>query len=112
MAATESGSPVRILLTLRADFYDRPLRHPEFAPLLKQHTVVVTPLAPDELEHAIVTPAATVGVEFEPGLVAEIVADVNHEPGALPLLQYALTQVFDATDGDTITIEQYRRSVG
>ncbi len=73
-----------ILLTLRADFYDRPLRHPEFAPLLKQHTVVVTPLAPDELEHAIVTPAAAVGVDFEPGLVAEIVADVNHEPGGPP----------------------------
>ena len=108
VAATEAGSPVRILLTLRADFYDRPLRHPEFAPLLKQHTVVVTPLAPDELEHAIVTPAAAVGVGFEPGLVAEIVADVNHEPGALPLLQYALTQVFDATDGDTITIDSYR----
>ncbi len=108
VAATEAGSPVRILLTLRADFYDRPLRHPEFAPLLKQHTVVVTPLAPDELEHAIVTPAAAVGVGFEPGLVAEIVADVSHEPGALPLLQYALTQVFDATDGDTITIDSYR----
>lgn len=108
VAVAEPASPVRIVLTLRADFYDRPLRHPDLAPLLKQHTVVVTPLAPDELEHAIVTPASAVGVEYEPGLVAEIVADVAHEPGALPLLQYALTQVFDATDGGTITIESYR----
>ena len=107
----EPRSPVRFVLTLRADFYDRPLRHPQFAPLLKRNTVAVTPLAPDELEHAIVTPAAAVGVGFDPGLVAEIVADVNHEPGALPLLQYTLTQAFEQTDGDTITVESYR-SIG
>jgi DNA-binding SARP family transcriptional activator/WD40 repeat protein len=111
VAVTEAQSPVRILLTMRADFYDRPLRHPAFAQLLKQHTVVVTPLAPDELEHTITAPAAAVGVGFEPGLVAEIIADVNHEPGALPLLQYALTQAFDATDDDTISIDAYR-SIG
>jgi serine/threonine protein kinase len=111
VAVTEARSPLRVLLTLRADFYDRPLRHPELAPLLKRHTVAVTPLVPDELERAITTPAAAVGVGFERGLVAEIVADVNHEPGALPLLQYALTEVFDAAAGDTITIEAYR-SIG
>ena len=70
------------MLTFRADFYDRPLRHPQFAPLVKRNTVAVTPLTPDELEHAIVTPAAAVGVGFEPGLVAEMIADVNPEPGA------------------------------
>ena len=35
------------------------------------------------------------GVELEQGLLAEIVADVLDEPGALPLLQYALTELFD-----------------
>ncbi len=112
VAATEAGSPLRIVLTIRADFYDRPLRHQRFASLVKQHTVVVTPLAPDELEHAITTPAVRSGVSFEPGLVAEIIADVNHEPGALPLLQYALTQAFDQTDSDTITIDTYRNIGG
>jgi DNA-binding SARP family transcriptional activator len=111
VAATDPRSPIRLLLTLRADFYDRPLRHLEFAPLLKEHTVVVTPLDRDELEHAITTPAATVGVGFEPGLVTEIVADVDREPGALPLLQYALTQTFDAAEDGTMTIETYR-SIG
>ncbi|MFV2039085.1 MAG: BTAD domain-containing putative transcriptional regulator, partial [Acidimicrobiales bacterium] len=107
VAATEPGSPLRVVLTLRADFYDRPLRHPKFATLFKRGTVAVTPLAPDELEHAIVTPADAVGVDFEPGLVALVAADVGSQPGALPLLQYALTQAFDHADGDEIRIVDY-----
>jgi serine/threonine protein kinase/WD40 repeat protein len=111
VAATEPGSPVRFVVTLRADFFDDPLRHADFAPLLKRGTVAITPLAPDELEEAITEPAADVGVGFEPGLVAEIIADVAGQPGALPLLQFALTQAFDHSDGPTITVDDYR-SVG
>lgn len=96
VAVTEADSPLRVVLTLRADFYDQPLRHPGFAELIKQQTVVVTPLAADELEQAITEPARAVGATFEPGLVAEIVADVAQEPGALPLMQHALRELFDA----------------
>jgi WD40 repeat protein len=106
-AVTEPAGPLRVVATMRADFYDQPLRHPEFALLFKHSTVAITPLAPDELETAITAPAAAAGVGFEPGLVAEIVADVNSQPGGLPLLQYALTQTFDVTDGDTITSDGY-----
>ena len=111
VAVTEPLSRVRVVLTLRADFYDEPLRHPEFAPLIKRHTQVITPLAPDELEETITLPAANAGVGFEPGLVAEIIADANSQPGALPLLQFALTQAFDLSTGPIISIEDYR-SVG
>jgi hypothetical protein len=111
-AVTEPDGPLRIVLTMRADFFDQPLRQPEFAALFKQSTVAITPLAPDELEQAISAPAADVGVDFERGLIAEIIADVNSQPGALPLLQYALTQTFDATDADTITATTYHRVGG
>ncbi len=111
-AATEPGSPLRVILTLRADFYDRPLRHAGFASLLKATTVAVVPPAPDELEKAIVAPAASVGVTFEPGLVSQIVADVASQPGALPLLQYALTELFEATTSDQILLDDYRRLGG
>ncbi len=111
VAASESTSPVRIVLTLRADFYDEPLRHPTFAPLVKAHTHAVTPLAPDELEEAITLPASAVGVGFEPGLVAEIIAEATSQPGALPLLQFALTQAFDHADGAAISSDDYR-SIG
>jgi hypothetical protein len=81
-AVSDPRSRLRVLLTLRADFYDRPLRYPELAPLIEESAVAVSPLAPDELELAIVEPASRAGSVFEPGLVARIVADVVDQPGA------------------------------
>jgi WD40 repeat protein len=68
----------------------------------------VTPLAADELERAISGPAERAGVVLEPGLVAQMIADVGDEPGALPLLQYALTELFEQRRGSTMTLEGYR----
>ncbi len=111
-AAAAADSPLRIVATLRADFYDRPLRHGAFAALIKRSTVTVTPLAPDELEEVIVRPAADAGVEFEAGLVAEIMAEVAGQPGSLPLLQFALTQAFDHSDRDVIRRDDYDATGG
>ena len=97
------------MLTLRADFYDRPLRHRAIGELLRRGTEVITPMSPDEVERAIDGPAEQVGVPFEPGLVAEIVADVAERPGALPLLQYALTELFDAAARTVIELVRLPR---
>jgi hypothetical protein len=111
-AVTDPASRLRVIITLRADFYDRPLLHPEFGNLLRQHTEVVTPLMADELVRAIVGPAERVGVTLEPGLVATIVADVNEQPSALPLLQYALTELFERREGRHLTRKAYQRVGG
>ena len=55
-AVAEPRSRLRLVATLRADFFDRPLRHPELAALVERSTVAVTPLAADELESAITEP--------------------------------------------------------
>ena len=52
--------------------------------------MTVSPLSPEAIERAVSEPARQSGVTFEQGLLAEIVADCSDEPGALPLLQYAL----------------------
>ena len=104
------GSRLRVVVTLRADFYDRPLVYPRFGELLAARTEAVPPMTPDELEQAIRAPAEQEGVRPEPGLVAEMIADVAHQPGALPLLQYALTELFERRDGDRLTLDAYRRS--
>jgi WD40 repeat protein/DNA-binding SARP family transcriptional activator len=105
--AADPRSPVRVLVTLRADFFDQPLVYPEFGELLRAGMVAVTAPSEDELAEAIERPARRVGVRYEPGLVSQIVADVRDEPGALPLLQYALTELFDARASDTLTLEGY-----
>jgi WD40 repeat protein/DNA-binding SARP family transcriptional activator len=107
-AIRDPQSRLRLVVTLRADFYDRPLRHREFADLLQGRVLSVSPLSPEELERAIAAPAVGVGISLEQGLLTEIVADVLHQPGALPLLQYALTELFDRRDGDTLPRSAYK----
>lgn len=108
MAAADPESRLRVIVTLRADFYDRPLLYPRFGELLAERTEAVPPLTPDELEQAIRGPAEGVGVRPESGLVAEMIADVAHQPGALPLLQYALTELFERRDEERLTLAAYR----
>jgi WD40 repeat protein/DNA-binding SARP family transcriptional activator len=112
VAVADPESRFRVIVTLRADFYDRPLIYPRFGELLADRTEAVPPLTPDELEQAIRGPVESVGVRAEPGLVAEMIADIAHQPGALPLLQYALTELFERRDDDRLTLAAYREIGG
>ena len=47
-------------------------------------------------------------MDLEPGLMADMLAAVADEPGGLPLLQYALTELFQHRDGNMLTLEAYR----
>ena len=107
-AVTDPRSPVRVILTLRADFYDRPLMFPDFSELMRKRTEVVVPLTADELSHAIAGPTERVGGRLEPGLVTDIIADIKEQPGALPLLQYALTELFERREGRLLTRQAYQ----
>ena len=111
-AATDPRSRLRIVVTLRADFYDRPLLYRGFADLFKSRVEAVVPLSAEEIERAISGPAKRVDVSLEPGLVAAMLADVAEEPGALPLMEYALTELFDRRDGRTLFLEAYREIGG
>ncbi len=106
-AANEDRSRLRLILTLRADFYDRPLSYYEFGEMVRVHTEVVLPLGARELENAIILPARQIGVTLEAGLATAIADDVREQPGALPLLQYALTQLFERRDGSRLTLAAY-----
>ncbi|HEX9924605.1 MAG TPA: protein kinase [Anaerolineae bacterium] len=108
-AVTTPRSRVRLVITLRADFYDRPLQYPDFGELVRSRMETVLPLNAGELEQAIVGPAQRVGVRFEEGLVAAIVADINYQPGALPLLQFALTELFEAREDRILTRQGYEQ---
>lgn len=106
-ATTARHSIVKIVATLRADFYDQPLAHHGFGELVRIGTEVITPMNPQELERAITGPAESVGVTIEPGVVAAIASDMSGQPGGLPLMQYALTELFDQRTGSTIAADAY-----
>ncbi len=104
---SHEDSPVSVLITLRADFLDRPLRYPEFGDRLGAGVVTLAAPSRGELASAIRLPAENVGVSYAPGLVDRIVADVGDEPGGLPLLQYALTELFDRRAADVLSFTDY-----
>ncbi len=111
-AVTSPQSRLRVIVTLRADFYDRPLLYPGFGELVQSSTEVVLPLSPAELVQAIIRPAYRVGLTVEEDLLAAIVTDVSEQPGALPLLQYALTELFEHRQEGRLTLAAYLDSGG
>ncbi|UBF24773.1 caspase family protein [Kovacikia minuta CCNUW1] len=87
----------RVILTMRGDFLDRCAKFQEAADLINTQvptTYVVTPLTGRELAEAIAQPALMHRATFEDGLVDKILEDVADQQGALPLLQYALFELW------------------
>jgi WD40 repeat protein len=109
-AATEPHGPVIILLTLRADFYDRPMRYPLLHQLMQAHQTSVLPMRIPELRAVIERPAALpdVRLTFEGDLVGDLLFEVQGQVGALPLLQFTLDQLFQKRSGRQLTLSAYR----
>ncbi len=111
-AVSDPRGRLRVVVTLRADFYDRPLRYLPSTELLNRRSELVGPLAADELYRAIVAPAERRGLELESGLVAAIIQDVAEQPGMLPLMEFALTELYERREGRRLTLAAYRASSG
>ncbi len=107
-AVAEPGTQLTVVLALRADYYDRPMLHPEFAQAFIPGVVNVLPMTVTELEAVVVRPAEGAGAVVEQSLLAELVADAADRPGTLPLLEYALTELFDQRSKGSLTLEGYR----
>lgn len=104
-------SRLRVVCTLRADFFDRPLGVQGFGAAVSDATVTIPVMSPAELEAAIVEPARRAGRVVEGPLVAELVNAVAHEPAALPSLQFTLFELAEAGPGD-LTLTAYRELGG
>jgi DNA-binding SARP family transcriptional activator/serine/threonine protein kinase/ABC-type glycerol-3-phosphate transport system substrate-binding protein len=111
-AVTHPRSRLRVVITLRADFYDHPLATPGLGELLRDHTELVTPMTASELELAISRPAAAAGVVVQPALLAALTADAVSDSAVLPLLQYTLTELFERRRGATMTVAAYEAMGG
>lgn len=108
-AIHELDSTVTIILTLRADFYDRLLLYPTFGKLVEHHHIPVWPMSIAELYDAIRLPARLpdVQLEFEPKLALDLLYKVRNEKNALPALQFTLDQLVENREGQVLTHEVY-----
>ena len=107
-AATITGGQTIVLLTMRADFYGKCGPYPALATVMSDHQLLVGPMTEDELRRAIERPVQLAGDEFEPGLVEMLLQDVAGQPGSLPLLQFALMELWQRREGRRLTVAAYR----
>ena len=97
----------RLALTLRADFMGHASAYRPFADALQDHNVILGPMTHEELARAIASPAAKQGRAFESGLAERIMGDVGDEPGNLPLLEFALTTLWERQSAGWLTHDAY-----
>lgn len=103
------GDRLAILITLRADFVEACLQHGSLATHLQHHAIYIPPLEGTDLQAAIQKPALHQGYQLDPALLSVLLRDVDAEPNSLPLLQFALTWLWDVATqaGHQLTLNQY-----
>jgi DNA-binding SARP family transcriptional activator/WD40 repeat protein/energy-coupling factor transporter ATP-binding protein EcfA2 len=111
-AAGEPGGRALVVVALRADFYGRLVEHAGLARLVSRSHVLVGAMERDELVRAIEQPALRSALTIEPALVDALADDVLGRPGALPLLQATLLELWRQRDGTTLRLAAYLDSGG
>lgn len=107
-----STGRIKIISTIRADFYSQCVEWPDIAALLRSGSYPLA--APDRkaLYEMITRPAVRAGLEFEGDLAQLILEDTGSDPGALALMAYALDELYRARkDNNTLTYDAYE-SIG
>jgi energy-coupling factor transporter ATP-binding protein EcfA2 len=115
----EASLPITVVLVMRDDFYGRFARQsPALLGWLERGLVNVPPtLARDELWAIVEDPALAVGLTFEAGLVEAILEDAMESAPegegrvgrstVLPLLEFALTQLWKRRRDGALTHDAY-----
>jgi hypothetical protein len=95
-ATGEENGRLIVVVALRADFVSHCARYPGLRTLISNEFQLVGAMEAEELVRAITLPALEVGATIDPELVLRVIADMKGEPGALPLMQFALKDLFQA----------------
>lgn len=106
-----SDGLTHVVLTLRVDYLgrcgelelDAAGTRLDLVAYDEAHRVFVAQMTAARLAETIAGPALCLGLDLEPGLPARLLHEVGHNPVGLPLLQYALDQLWQRRTGDTLT---------
>ncbi|HYH94443.1 serine/threonine-protein kinase [Hyalangium sp.] len=113
--ADDATSPIRVVLSIRSDFLDRVPEDEHFMAELGQGLFFLPPPSKDGLRDALVQPAEMAGYGFEaPETVEQILQYLETAQGALPLLQFAATQLWELRDPvrKLLTVQGYHSMGG
>ncbi|MFI7121964.1 helix-turn-helix domain-containing protein [Amycolatopsis sp. NPDC049868] len=110
--AAQGDGPLRVVLGVRADFYNHCAQNPQLAAALQDTLVTVGPMTVDELRHAITKPAVNANCTIETALLATLIAQAQGQAGVLPLLSHALLETWRHRKGHTLTLAGFHNAGG
>ena len=123
-ATSDPSQRVAVILTMRSDFLSATQQHPRFNQLFADPGRLVPVMQPEELEQAITQPAKLalakldrptrdrVNLLLNKPFVQILVKDAMGQEGALPLLQFLLTQMWEEMRQGIEPIETFNRVGG
>ncbi|MDF5715846.1 MAG: hypothetical protein PUP93_18670 [Rhizonema sp. NSF051] len=113
LKAVRTVPALTLVLTLRADFLGIVLDYQPMGKVLQQYPpLLLTPMDNEELRDAIEKPALRMKVELESGLTSKLINDVGDRPGRLPMLEFALTQLWSKQKNWYLTHKAYEEIGG
>jgi WD40 repeat protein len=107
-----SRADLRLVVSVRADYYGRCAEHPALADALRVNQVLVGPMDADELRDAVTRPAAEVGLSVERALVATVLQEAKGRAGVLPLLSHAMLETWRRRRGTVLTLAGFEAAGG
>jgi hypothetical protein len=109
------GGILTVVLTLRGDSFGRFVESQEsFGERLRRNAIVLRGMDERELREAICRPAEQHGFDVTDPLADGLVEAIRSRPGALPLLEFSLDQMWRALPPRQLTLssDEYRRIHG
>ncbi|MBW4542029.1 MAG: pentapeptide repeat-containing protein [Myxacorys chilensis ATA2-1-KO14] len=94
-AASSAEARVSVVITMRLDFAGETQRHPLLNQIIAAQSVILSVMTPEELHRAIAEPAKQAGYPLDEGLIDRLIEQTEGREGALPLLQFALTRIWE-----------------
>ena len=116
-AIKENPIRFKVVLTIRTDFLDRIINYDSFKKVALQQDIpqYLGAMNGQEMRSVIELVdrrTQDMIVELEDELTDRILGDVQQEPGNLPLLEFALTQLWKENNGGRLTLQAYEKNGG
>jgi formylglycine-generating enzyme required for sulfatase activity/energy-coupling factor transporter ATP-binding protein EcfA2 len=110
LASIAASERVRVVVTLRHDFFNKAVENQALAELLRADAVFSLAIPRrDALRQMIERPADRASLSWEQGLVEQILDDVGDEPGNLALLAFALDELYQRSTDGQLTYAAYNQ---
>ena len=94
-AASDASNSLSCILTLRTDFIGQTQDISRLNTIIAERGIIVPAMNEDELRAAISQPAQDAGYPLPSSVIELLISQTHGREGALPLLQFALNQIWE-----------------